>query len=180
MDLLYTDRWLAPMIFKEDSGVAVDDFEEKLVSKEDTALNPYFEENGFSTRILIKNLGSTFVYLIIYAFGLSLLPLLSWLSKYSNRIFKFHGWLKNQLIWNGVLLFIMSQFPPIIIACGVNLYGMDFNSTKSKMFSSAISIILLCVCIITLPVIWKLIRKGISDLKHGIDFEAKYGSLISD
>jgi hypothetical protein len=79
MDLLYTDRWLIPMIFKENSGVAVDDFEEKLVSKEDTALNPYFEENGFSTRILIKNLGSTFVYLIIYAFGLSLLPLLSWL-----------------------------------------------------------------------------------------------------
>ncbi len=32
MDLLYTDRWLSPLIFKEDSGVAVDEFEDEVVS----------------------------------------------------------------------------------------------------------------------------------------------------
>jgi hypothetical protein len=82
MDLLYTDRWLNPLIFKSETKTTGD--EDEAVPIEDTALNPFFEENGFSTRILIKNLGSTFVYIILYAFGLSLLPLSSWLSKYSN------------------------------------------------------------------------------------------------
>ena len=85
MDLLYTDRWLSPLFFKEDSGVTVDEFEDEVVSEEDTALNPFFEENGFSTRILIKNLGSTFVYLVLYALALLLLLVLKWFSNYSNR-----------------------------------------------------------------------------------------------
>ncbi len=48
-------------------------------------MNPFFEENGFSTKVLIKNLGSTFVYLILYIFVLALIPLLKIFAKKSSR-----------------------------------------------------------------------------------------------
>jgi hypothetical protein len=51
---------------------------------ENIALNPYFDENGFSTKIVIKNLGSTFVYLILFIVILVLIPVLKVLAKYSN------------------------------------------------------------------------------------------------
>jgi hypothetical protein len=40
------------------------------------ALNEYFEENGFTSMRLINNLGSTMVYLFLFAIALLLLPLL--------------------------------------------------------------------------------------------------------
>jgi hypothetical protein len=42
---------------------------------------------------------------------------------------RLYEWTKRKLIWNGVFSFITSQFPPIIIACMINLYGVRaFNS----------------------------------------------------
>jgi hypothetical protein len=49
---------------------------------EDTPLNDYFDENGFSSKSLIKNLGSTFVYFVILAAILILIPLLSLCSSW--------------------------------------------------------------------------------------------------
>jgi len=40
MDLLRTERWLIPLIFS--------DFE-----ADNSPLNPYFEENGFSSKMMI-------------------------------------------------------------------------------------------------------------------------------
>lgn len=83
MDLLYTDRWLNPLIFNENSGISTTNENDEESFIEDTPLNPFFEENGFQTRILIKNLGSTFIYLLIYVFALLILPFLNLLSLYS-------------------------------------------------------------------------------------------------
>jgi predicted PurR-regulated permease PerM len=79
MDLLYTDRWLNPLIFKDQTS-SINDDDKNL--EEEKALNDFFEENGFSTKILIKNLGSTFVYLILYLLILIFLPLLKIFAKY--------------------------------------------------------------------------------------------------
>ncbi len=35
----------------------------------DAPLNSFFDQNGFSSKSLVKNLGSTFIYLAIYVFG---------------------------------------------------------------------------------------------------------------
>lgn len=50
------------------------------VRLDETPINYFFEENGFGTRILIKNLGSTFIYLIILVFLLILVPVLTFLD----------------------------------------------------------------------------------------------------
>lgn len=79
MDLLYTDRWLVPLLtsFKND--------EDENVGK-DKPLNPYFEQNGFSSTLLVNNLGSTMVYLFIYLIAFLLLPLLKIFEKYKPAI----------------------------------------------------------------------------------------------
>ena len=53
LDILQTSTWLIPMMFPDDDG------------SNDYALNPQFDLNGFNSMVLVKNLGSTFVYLIV-------------------------------------------------------------------------------------------------------------------
>ncbi|TNV86972.1 hypothetical protein FGO68_gene4936 [Halteria grandinella] len=53
MDLLQTDKWLPKLFFSEQS-------------EEDEALDSFFEVNGFGSTRLINNLGSTFVFLMIF------------------------------------------------------------------------------------------------------------------
>ena len=54
LDILMTDKWLIPIIYGDTDE---DD--------DDHALNSQFEDNGFGSMSLIKNLQSTFVYLVI-------------------------------------------------------------------------------------------------------------------
>lgn len=55
-DILYTELWfpelLATLKIKLD--------------QEDKGLNNFFEENGFDSKLLMKNIGSTFFFIIIY------------------------------------------------------------------------------------------------------------------
>jgi hypothetical protein len=57
MDVLQTDKWL-PLILPE-----TPEGQEEL----DTPLNAYFEMNGYSSKSVILNMGSTFVFIIIFA-----------------------------------------------------------------------------------------------------------------
>jgi hypothetical protein len=76
LDLLQTDKWLIPLIFPEN-----DEKTENLVERaSDKPINLFFDENGYSSRLLIKNLGSTFIYLIILVTCLALIPVLTLLS----------------------------------------------------------------------------------------------------
>jgi hypothetical protein len=76
MDLLYTDRWLVPILTSFKTGQDDD-------VGQDKPLNPYFEQNGFTSMRLVNNLGSTMVYLFIYVIALLLLPLLNIFGKNS-------------------------------------------------------------------------------------------------
>lgn len=65
LDLLQTDLWLSPLLAEGDNE---DD--------EDEALNSFFEDSGFQSMFMIKNLGSTFIFMcilfIIFVFQLIL------------------------------------------------------------------------------------------------------------
>ena len=74
----------------------------------------------------------------------------------------------------------MSQYPTIIIASIINLYGLDFKKNVGMMLSSISSIVLLCACLIFLPVIWRIINKGISNKTERKNFDLKFGSLIEN
>jgi hypothetical protein len=74
LDLLMTDLWLFPLLFPPkppgEDGNAMEQ-----------PLNMYFEENGFQSKALIKNLGSTFIYLLLYLVTLCCLPLIKFLGR---------------------------------------------------------------------------------------------------
>jgi hypothetical protein len=60
-----TDEWLYPVLLKEEDklfNVTKEDDEEKIIM--DRGINNYFDDNGISSMFLIKNLGSTLVYLV--------------------------------------------------------------------------------------------------------------------
>lgn len=67
-----------PEVPEDDDGSGGDD-PTKVVKRKDiqeTPINEFYDENGFSTKSLIKNLGSTFVYMVLLVLTLALLPLL--------------------------------------------------------------------------------------------------------
>ncbi len=78
---------------------------------EGQGINTFFNENGYSSCIFIVNLGSTFVYLLIY-FVIMLLLI-------SIRVIRgiicdsigflrlFSDWLESKVLWNSVFRFII-------------------------------------------------------------------------
>jgi hypothetical protein len=51
--------------------------------KEEKGINPYFEQNGFATKTLVINLGSSFIYLVIY----SAILILHFIVKLIHKVF---------------------------------------------------------------------------------------------
>jgi hypothetical protein len=71
VDILITEMWLPQLIFSTNT---------RFLSQD--GLNLCFEENGFSSKLLVSNLGSSFVYLLIYLLLCALSLSTSFLSKY--------------------------------------------------------------------------------------------------
>jgi hypothetical protein len=86
----------------------------------------------------------------------------------------------RKLLWNGVLSFIISQYPPILIATVINLYGLDFHKKGGILMSNIISVVLLSACMLSLPLIWRIIKKGLTNKAERENFELKFGSLIEN
>jgi hypothetical protein len=74
IDLLMVDDWFIPLVFPDEDYILEEDEEN---SNKDEALNPFFNENGFQSKTLIKNLGSTFIYLM-GLFALMFVAFLFW------------------------------------------------------------------------------------------------------
>lgn len=92
LDILQTELWFIPWMFPPGSEVdmqisQVNEEDEKMesVRRVEEPLNIYFNENGFATKILLKNLGSTTLYLAILLLSFALIPLLYCLGKLSAR-----------------------------------------------------------------------------------------------
>jgi hypothetical protein len=76
LDILQTELWLYPLLFPP-----------KAYGEEDAdkPLNLFFDENGFESMALIKNLGSTFVYLVVYLILLATIAVTSFLGNYLQK-----------------------------------------------------------------------------------------------
>jgi hypothetical protein len=78
------------------------------IDDQSTPLNSYFDENGFSTKSALKNLGSTTIYLGILCLLLLQIPLLSICKSKSRCIEYIHSKLSENLLWSGTLKFIFA------------------------------------------------------------------------
>jgi len=67
MDCLMTDSWIDPLFFHEDF--------------EDEPYNKNFEECGYESRNAIRNMGSTFIYLVGISTSIAFHPISVMVSK---------------------------------------------------------------------------------------------------
>jgi hypothetical protein len=164
LDILLTDKWLIPLLFKdEDSNPTTEDNDKDEDDGEYVdpggPLNDFFDENGFSSKYLIENLGSTFVYILLLVFLLLLILLMPIFESFCSSIKIVTLFLKKHMIWNVTLRFIIQQAPPISIACGINLYLLNFKRLDGKSVSSVLSLIFICSICIAKIFVFVLLRK---------------------
>jgi hypothetical protein len=77
-DIFYTEFWID--IFMESIGIPFDTLDN------DYALNWQFSDNGYESKLFLKNAGSSIFILIIYLSSLGILIIFGFLSLISNKI----------------------------------------------------------------------------------------------
>ena len=123
---------------------------------EDYPLNTHFNENGFQSLTLLKNIGSTFFFLIAYILLWVFLLLLKLLSNLTAIFEKFRIKLQSWLMWNATISLMMSQFTPIMMSSILNINDLKWDSNVA-IFSSALSIFLFSVVIVSLMLLSKVL-----------------------
>ncbi|TNV86833.1 hypothetical protein FGO68_gene14517 [Halteria grandinella] len=117
MDLLQTDVWLNSLIYPDSNDEV------------DHGLNAYFELNGLQSTKLVKNLGSTFVFLVVFLF---LHIFYIFLVAFFKGCFKCCDFviekLGKQLYWGGSIRFIIQQFTPLALASLINLQDITYEN----------------------------------------------------
>jgi hypothetical protein len=124
-----------------------------------TGLNQYFEQNGFSTKVLINNMGSTFVYFSIYMFLILLYVLLTPFARFFAALSLVRDFISRQLFMKYTLILFFSQFPPMFLAGLINIYNVNFNGLLNSV-STGVSILILAALPLGLVAAWVLIRKS--------------------
>ena len=145
-DILYTERWFP-------------DFMKYLnldLDFEDYPLNSHFNENGFQSLTLLKNIGSTFFFLIIYILLWALLVLFKLFSNMTAFFENFRIKLYSWLMWNETINLLMSQFTPIMMSSILNLHDLKWDSNVAK-FSSSLSVFLSTVVLVSIMLPSKLL-----------------------
>ncbi|TNV83830.1 hypothetical protein FGO68_gene1791 [Halteria grandinella] len=86
LDVLQTDQWFIPLMFGKSASISTDgtgrrrlqegENEESEDDEDDEPLNEYIGANGFGSKNLIKNLQSTFLYLVLLLIITITLPII--------------------------------------------------------------------------------------------------------
>jgi hypothetical protein len=74
-DVFYVDQWVPPTLKKVSLNMDVPE----------DPINDYFQENGFEVKFLMKNIGSTFIFLIIYIMTWGIYLILAIFGRYFQR-----------------------------------------------------------------------------------------------
>ena len=71
-DVFYVDQWVPPTLKK----VSID------MNVPEDPINDYFKDNGFEVKFLMKNIGSTLIFLIIYIIAWVIYLILAFLGRF--------------------------------------------------------------------------------------------------
>lgn len=79
-------------------------------------------------------------------------------DKNPSRITRFSKWLHKTMLWRFTLQFTINQYAPVIIAAGINLYGLKFDALNGKLISSVLSLIVMAFSGVILFVMINIIK----------------------
>lgn len=105
LDILQTDLWLNKYLANEYTDI--DDAY--------SPLNYYFDRAGFSSFIIMINLGSSFVYLAMILSMYALLPIIYILTPCLPIAIRLYNKLNGMLFWNFSIRFMIQQFQPLVL-----------------------------------------------------------------
>lgn len=183
LDVLMSEKWFEKIFYRSISnGSKARILISESEMERDLPLNEFFDNNGFSTKSLIKNLGSTFIYLLIYLFGyLTLFTFnyyLRWKQMDANaRIRRLTNYLNATLIWNSALRFILQQYPPLMISSLINFYYLKFEGSFSDALCSITSITLVVGINLILALVFIKLKSQYKQT-HSEEFQSKFGTLV--
>ena len=106
----------------------------------------------------MRNLGSTFVYLVIYIGVVVLYLLMVPLSMVFKSIDNLKNYIGKILFMNGTLKLFFSQFPPMLMASLINIYNFKFNSLM-EIVSTSTACFFLFILPAGLLASWLFIKK---------------------
>ncbi|TNV86571.1 hypothetical protein FGO68_gene9232 [Halteria grandinella] len=166
MDLLLTDKWLANYL---EYSVMPSELEK------DEAMNIYFDSQGFQSKLVLQNLGSTLVFLLMHIFLLLYTGLMGQLSSVTDIAKKQYLILHPRLFWGGTIRFIIQQFQPLIFASLINISSTSLKDLRTKSLGIKFSFLFsLGLFISTLLIVFVFYRI----IKHGRTQSGRFRSLI--
>ncbi|TNV86521.1 hypothetical protein FGO68_gene6081 [Halteria grandinella] len=155
MDLLMTEQWLDPILDKLLSPEEADD---------NTAVNDFLYAQGFKSKLLIYNLGSTMIFLAILICVLCITALTFQLRTTSTIAQKVYSYLSSRLLWGGTIRFVIQQFQPLIMSSIINISSFSFTEIYSKSsgmkFSFSLAVIIATLLLISIAAFIFIIYKG--------------------
>lgn len=138
----------------------------------DEPINPYFDIVGVSYHNSIRNMGSTFIFMVA---NLGLLLVIG-----VSKIFgmqKVYSFLEKKFMWNHFLRFLLQQYVTLYLASMVNLYSIDktFNGETSAL---SFSFPILFLSALTPIFFYSLVYLKQTNRLSSTYFDSKLSSLI--
>jgi hypothetical protein len=98
----------------------------KTEEDQDEGLNRIFEVNNYGSTKAVKNMGSTVLYVALYALLQLFYLILIGLTKLfgEGRVSRFRRWLSLKLYWNISIRLYIQQYSSILLASAINLYDV--------------------------------------------------------
>ncbi|TNV86722.1 hypothetical protein FGO68_gene2271 [Halteria grandinella] len=155
MDLLMTDKWLSSWL---------EDITQIPEEDDDEPMNLFLGSQGFQSRLLLFNLGSTLVFLIIQVLILFYTGLMRLLSYFSPRAKKQYAFLEKRFVWGGTIRFIIQQFQPLIFSSLINIKCASSSYLQAQSIGVRINFYLSTVIfsgtLISIAVFFVIVKMG--------------------
>ena len=127
----------------------------------------------------MRNLGSTFVYLVVYFFIVVIYCLMIPLSIVFKSIENVKNYIGNKLFMNGTFKLFFSQFPPILMASIINIYQFKFDSLMEKVSTSAAVFFLIILPTGLLVSSFLITKYRAANMLEDSNFQKKMSELLS-
>ncbi|TNV72854.1 hypothetical protein FGO68_gene3689 [Halteria grandinella] len=184
LDILKTDQWFIPWMFQGDAKSAEVErriLEESLSEEqdEDKGLNDYLDANGFASTRLIKNLQSTFLYLLALI-GLSIIapPIVYVIKRIRKQTPKSCSEiLLPNFIVGLYIRFFIQQFSPLIFSAVINMYDMKVQSESGQSLGTVLTPVILAGLTVGVIASYISILKNRDQLESRT-FNQRYNNLV--
>ncbi|TNV87199.1 hypothetical protein FGO68_gene6267 [Halteria grandinella] len=183
LDVLQTDQWFIPWMFGKSASISTEgtgsrrlqESEESEDEEDDEPLNEYIGANGFGSKNLIKNLQSTFLYLVLLLIITITVPIILVLHRCFQKL-QTPDRLIPDYVCNSYIRFLTQQYSPLIFSALINLYDMKidsrtFGGDMSSVLSPAIFFCLFCAIIY----LTKLVK---NNNLQSPQFVKRYGNIV--